>query len=49
MDLNYYYCASVCLMVNLIIDGEFLGPADMNEDGILDILDIVIMINLITG
>ena len=39
----------VVLMVNLIIDGEFLGPADMNSDGIIDILDIVIMINLITG
>jgi len=37
----------IALMVNLILEQEFLPIADMNEDGTVNILDIVLIVNII--
>ena len=34
---------------NMIIDNEYHDDADQNSDGIIDVLDVVILINLILG
>ena len=35
------------LMVNMVLDGGYEDAADMNGDGVINILDIVTLINTI--
>ena len=39
----------IVIMINMILDNEYLTIADVNEDGTLDILDVVIMANILLG
>ena len=36
-------------MINMILDNEYSVLSDVNEDGALDILDVVIMANILLG
>ena len=39
----------IVMVVNYILDGLYSAEGDINEDGVLNILDIVILTTLILG
>ena len=41
--------SDLIILVNMILDGEYSAIADLNEDGIINILDIVMYCNIILG
>jgi len=43
-DLNVL---DVVLMVNMILEDEYISIADLNEDGVVNILDVVTIVNLV--
>jgi len=44
-DKEYFLYGYVKLL--LILDGEYSTIADLNEDGVVNILDIIIYVNII--
>jgi hypothetical protein len=36
-------------MVNMILSNEYSVVADVNEDGSVNILDVIIMVNILIG
>ena len=36
-------------LVNAVLSGNYSAPGDMNQDGVLDVLDIVTLVNAILG
>ena len=36
-------------MINMVLSDEFSIIADVNEDGVVNILDVVMMVNILVG
>ena len=36
-------------MINMILSNEYSVVADVNEDGSVDVLDVVLMVNILVG
>ena len=36
-------------MVSLVLGGGYAAAADMNDDGVLNVLDVVILVGIILG
>ena len=36
-------------MINMVLNNEYAVIADVNEDGLVNILDVVIMVNILVG
>ena len=36
-------------MINMILNSEYSVIADVNSDGSIDVLDIIIMVNILIG
>ena len=48
-EFDKYETINIVQIIDMILSNEYSLIADVNEDGYVDILDVIIMVNILVG